>query len=323
MSLFYILAGLVLLVIGGEFLVKSSVAISLKFKISRIVIGMTVVSFATSLPELLVSLNAALDGHPELALSNVVGSNIANLALVLGATAILTPIFVKRISYRLNIPAMLILSGMLYWFLKNDMILSFVEGLILLIFLIIFIIILLKNATQSGDVDLDELEEIDDSTAQTRMSKVLLWLAIGGVALWYGADLLVTGASELAAKLGISEGVIGVSVVAIGTSIPELAASIISALKKEKDLSFGNLVGSNIFNIGSVLGLTAMVKPIHITETKLIDIDILWMLGISALIIPLAMLPKRHKISWAKGLVYLGLYITFIYFFVFKMIESA
>jgi len=322
MSLFYILAGLVLLVVGGEFLVKSSVAISLKFKISRIVIGMTVVSFATSLPELLVSLNAALDGHPELALANVVGSNIANLALVLGATAILTPIFVKRISYRLNIPAMLILSGMLYWFLKNDMILSFVEGLTLFIFLIVFIVVLLKNSLESGEVDLGELEEIDDSTEHTNMAKVLLWLVIGGVALWYGADLLVIGASELADKLGISEGVIGVSVVAIGTSIPELAASIISALKKEKDLSFGNLVGSNIFNIGSVLGLTAMIKPIHITETKLIDIDILWMLGISALIIPLALLPKRNKISWAKGMVYLGLYIVFIYFFVFKMIQA-
>jgi len=322
MSLFYILAGLVLLVVGGEFLVKSSVALSLKFKISRIVIGMTVVSFATSLPELLVSLNAALDGHPELALANVVGSNIANLALVLGATAILTPIFVKRISYRLNIPAMLILSGMLYWFLKNDMVLSFIEGLILFIFLIVFIIVLLKNSSETGEVDLGELEEIDDSTEHTNMAKVLLWLVIGGVALWYGADLLVTGATLLAEKLGISEGVIGVSVVAIGTSIPELAASIISALKKEKDLSFGNLVGSNIFNIGSVLGLTAMVKPIHITETKLIDIDILWMLGISALIIPLALLPKRNKISWAKGMVYLGLYIVFIYFFVFKMIQS-
>jgi cation:H+ antiporter len=283
---------------------------------------MTVVSFATSLPELLVSLNAALDGHPELALSNVVGSNIANLALVLGATAILTPIIVKRISYRLNIPAMLILSALLYWFLHNDLILSFLEGLILFAFLIIFIIILIKNASKSGDIDIDELEEIDDSTAQTKMIKVLLWLVIGGVALWYGADLLVLGATELALKLGISEGIIGVSLVAIGTSIPELAASIISALKKEKDLSFGNLVGSNIFNIGSVLGLTAMVKPIHITETKLIDVDILWMLGISALIIPLAMLPKRHKISWAKGLVYLSLYIIFIYFFVFKTIQA-
>ena len=317
MSLFYILLGLVLLVVGGEYLVRASVGLSLKFKLSRIVIGMTVVSFATSLPELLVSINAALDGSPELALANVVGSNIANLALVLGATAILTPIYIKRISYKYNIPAMLILSGLLYYFLKNDMTLSFTEGLILFILLIIFIYFLLKHASESGDIDLEELEEIDEDTGEANMLKILIWLVIGGVALWAGAEFLVDGAKELARQVGVSERIIGVSIVAIGTSIPELAASIISALKKEKDLSFGNLVGSNIFNIGSVLGITAMIKPIHITNYKLIDVDIIWMLGISALIIPLALLPKKHKISWVKASIYLGLYIVYMYYFVF------
>ncbi len=317
MSLFYILLGLVLLVVGGEYLVRASVGLSLKFKLSRIVIGMTVVSFATSLPELLVSMKAAIDGSPELALANVVGSNIANLALVLGATAILTPIFIKNISYKYNIPAMLLLSGLLYFFLKNDLILSFTEGLILFILLVIFVYVLLKHASDAGDVDLDELEEIDEDAAVAGIFKILIWLIIGGVALWAGAEFLVNGAKELARQLGVSERIIGISIVAIGTSIPELAASIISALKKEKDLSFGNLVGSNIFNIGSVLGLTAMIKPIHITNIKLVNVDIIWMLAISALIIPLALLPKRHKISWLKGSLYLGLYIIYMYYFVF------
>ena len=317
MSLFYILIGLILLVAGGEYLVRASVGLSLKFKLSRIVIGMTIVSFATSLPELLVSIKAAINGSPELALGNVVGSNIANLALVLGVTAVLTPIFIKKVSYKYNIPAMLLLSGLLYFFLKNDLILSFYEGLVLFILLIVFIYILLKHASQVGDINLDELEEIDEDTAVASMLKILLWLVIGGVALWAGAEFLVDGAKELARQLGVSERVIGVSVVAIGTSIPELAASIISALKKEKDLSFGNLVGSNIFNIGSVLGLTAMINPIHITNLKLINVDILWMLGISALIIPLILLPKKHKISWLKGSIYLGLYVTYMYYFVF------
>ena len=317
MSLFYILLGLVLLVVGGEYLVRASVGLSLKFKLSRIVIGMTVVSFATSLPELLVSVKAALNGSPELALGNVVGSNIANLALVLGATAILTPIFIKKVSYKYNIPAMLILSGLLYFFLKNDLILSFNEGLILFVLLIIFIYILIKHASQAGDINLDELEEIDEDTAIASMLKILIWLIIGGVALWAGAEFLVDGAKALARQVGVSERIIGVSIVAIGTSIPELAASIISALKKEKDLSFGNLVGSNIFNIGSVLGLTTMIKPIHITNLKLINVDILWMLGISAMIIPLALIPKKHKISWLKGSIYLGLYIVYMYYFVF------
>jgi cation:H+ antiporter len=317
MSLFFILIGLVLLVVGGEYLVKASVGLSLKFQLSRIVIGMTVVSFATSLPELLVSIKAALDGSPELALGNVVGSNIANLALVLGSTAILTPIFIKRISYKYNIPGMLILSGLLYYFLKNDNILSFTEGIILFTLLILFVYVLLRHASESGDIDLDELDEIDNDIQVSSILRIILWLIIGGVALWAGAKFLVDGAKELARLIGVSERVIGVSVVAIGTSIPELAASIISALKKEKDLSFGNLVGSNIFNIGSVLGVTAMIKPIHITNLKLLDIDILWMLGISALIIPLAMIPTRHKISWAKGTIYVGLYVVYMYFFVF------
>ncbi len=317
MSLFYILLGLVLLVVGGEYLVRASVGLSLKFKLSRIVIGMTIVSFATSLPELIVSVNAALNGSPELALGNVVGSNIANLALVLGATAVLTPIFIKKVSYKYNIPAMLLLSGLLYFFLKNDLILSFTEGLILFVLLIIFIYILLKHASQAGDINLDELEEIDEDTAFASMLKILIWLVVGGVALWAGAEFLVDGAKTLARQVGVSERTIGVSIVAIGTSIPELAASIISALKKEKDLSFGNLVGSNIFNIGSVLGLTAMIKPIHITNLKLINVDILWMLGISALIIPLALLPEKHKINWLKGSIYLCLYILYMYYFVF------
>ena len=318
MSLFYILAGLVLLVVGGEYLVRASVGLSLKFQLSRIVIGMTVVSFATSLPELLVSIKAALDGSPELALGNVVGSNIANLALVLGTTAILTPIFIRRVSYKYNIPAMLLMSGLLYIFLKNDHVLSFAEGLVLFALLVVFVIVLLKRATVSGDVNLEELDEIDEDIQHSNIWRIMLWLVIGGVALWGGAELLVDGAKTLARQIGVSERVIGVSIVAIGTSIPELAASIISALKKEKDLSFGNLVGSNIFNIGSVLGITSMIKPIKIDNLKLMDVDIIWMLSISALIVPLALIPVRHKISWAKGTIYVGLYVIYMYFFVFK-----
>ena len=317
MSIFYVLAGLVLLVVGGEYLVKASVGLSLKFNLSRLVIGMTVVSFATSLPELLVSVNAALEGHPELALSNVVGSNIANIALVLGITAILTPIFIKRISYRLNIPVMIFFSLILYWFLHNDMVLSFWEGFILLALLIIFIYVLMKQSAASGDIDSEDLDDLDEDIQESSIWRILFWLVIGGVALWGGAKFLVDGATEIARQVGVSERVIGVSLVAIGTSIPELAASVISALKKEKDLSFGNLVGSNIFNIGSVLGITAMIKPIHILNKKLIEVDIIWMLAISILVLPLALLPKRHKFSWAKGTIYVALYIVYMYFFVF------
>jgi len=316
MSIFYLILGIVLLVVGGEYLVKASVALSLKFRLSRIAIGMTVVSFATSLPELLVSINAAWDGHPDLALSNVVGSNIANIALVLGVTAILTPIYIKRVSYKFNIPAMILMSLLVYWFLKNDLVLSFAEGFVLFVLLILFVYILLKNSSESGEIDLDELEEIDEDIEHSSLLRILIWLIIGGVALWGGAELLVKGAVELAKYLGVSERVIGVSIVAIGTSIPELAASVISALKKEKDLSLGNLIGSNIFNIGSVLGITAMIKPIHVQDMKLINSDILWMLFIAIVLIPFALLPKRNKIGWWKGTVYVLIYLAYMYFVV-------
>ena len=316
MSIFYLILGIVLLVVGGEYLVKASVALSLKFRLSRIAIGMTVVSFATSLPELLVSINAAWDGHPDLALSNVVGSNIANIALVLGVTAILTPIYIKRVSYKFNIPAMILMSLLVYWFLKNDLVLSFAEGFVLFVLLILFVYFLLKNSSESGEIDLDELEEIDEDIEHSSLLRILIWLIIGGVALWGGAELLVKGAVELAKYLGVSERVIGVSIVAIGTSIPELAASVISALKKEKDLSLGNLIGSNIFNIGSVLGITAMIKPIHVQDMKLINSDILWMLFIAIVLIPFALLPKRNKIGWWKGTVYVLIYLAYMYFVV-------
>jgi len=242
-----------------------------------------------------------------------VGSNIANIALVLGATAILTPIFIKRISYKFNIPVMIFISLLLYWFLKNDLILSFFEGIILFLVLIIFIFLLIKNSRAGGEIDLDEVSEIDESIEYSSIYKILLWLIIGGTALWGGSELLVKGAVELAKYLGVSERIIGVSIVAIGTSIPELAASIISALKKEKDLSLGNLIGSNIFNIGSVLGVTAMIKPIKVNDINLINNDILWMLAIAIIIIPLALLPKRNKIGLWKGTFYIIVYILYIY----------
>jgi len=310
MSLLYLIIGLILLVLGGEYLVRSSVGLSLKLKLSRIVIGMTVVSFATSLPELIVSIKAAFSGHPDIALSNVVGSNIANIALVLGVTAILTPIFVKRSSYRFNIPMMILISILLYIFLKNDHVLSFIEGLILFIFLIIFIILIIRASRTAANVEIDD---IDEDVQESSIIRIIFWLVVGGAALWGGAELLLKGAVELAKQIGVSERVIGVSVIAIGTSIPELAASVIAALKKEKDLSLGNLIGSNIFNIGSVLGITAMIKPIKEFDLKIINHDILWMIGISLLIIPFALVSRRHKLGWIEGSFYLLLYAVFIY----------
>ena len=296
MSLLWVILGFILLVVGGEFLVRSSVALSFKFSISKMIIGMTVVSFATSAPELLVSLQAALSGSPAIAINNVVGSNIANIGLVLGITALVGSIAVDKSFYKLNWPVMMMFSIVLYYFLKNDNVLTAIEGGVLFAGLIAFLIFLIRSAKK--DI---VIEEVDDALSTVSNFKIGLWLLIGATSLYFGSEWLVLGAKEIATAVGVSEAVIGVSLIAIGTSVPELAASVIAAAKQEKAISLGNLIGSNIFNIGSVLGLTAMVTPIPVTEPQILSSDIFWMLGFSAVLIPLILLPKRYQISRAKG----------------------
>ncbi len=308
MSLVWIILGLILLVIGGEFLVRSSVALSFKLNISKMVIGMTVVSFATSAPELLVSLNAALTGSPAIAINNVIGSNIANIGLVLGITALVSSIAVDKSFYKLNWPVMMLFSIALYYFLYNDNQLIPLEGAVLFGALIIFLIVLIKSAKKDKVI-----EDVDDSLAVVSNFKIVLWLLIGALALYFGSEWLVDGAKDLAAALGVSDAVIAATVIAIGTSVPELAASVIAAVKKEKALSLGNLIGSNIFNIGSVLGLTSIIKTIPVTDSAILNRDIFWMLAFAAVLIPLIIIPKKFQISRYKGLLLVVAYGAFIF----------
>ena len=310
MSIIWVLLGLILLVVGGEFLVRSSVALSFKFSISKLVIGMTVVSFATSVPELLVSLQAALDGSPDISLGNVIGSNIANIGLVLGITAFISPLAIDKDFYKFNWPMMMLLSVALYFILDSGKIINFGEGAALLLSLIIFLYVLIvKSRNENAEIP----EEIDDALQTTSNFKIVIWLIIGGLALYFGSEWLVDGAKEMAVALGVSERVISVTMVAIGTSVPELAASVIAALKKEKAISLGNLIGSNIFNIASVLGLTAMVHPIAVKNENILKQDIFWMLGFAIVLLPLAFLPKRFSLGRWKGMIILTAYIIFIY----------
>ncbi|MBI6120074.1 calcium/sodium antiporter [Salegentibacter maritimus] len=308
MSIIFILVGLVLLVVGGEFLVRASVALSFKLNVSRMVIGLTVVSFATSAPELLVSLQAALSGFSDISLGNVIGSNIANLGLVLGITAIISSIAVDREFFRFNWPAMMLFSIVLYYFLSSGENISRLEGLILFLGLVVFLFLLIKRSRRKTEI---AVEGIDDSLKQTSNFKMIIWLLIGGVALWGGSELLVDGAVDLATMLGVSERVISVTMIAIGTSVPELAASVIAALKKEKALSLGNLIGSNIFNIASVLGITAMIQPIYIQSDQILTSDIFWMIGVAFVVAPLAFLPKKFLFSRYKGIILFVSYVIF------------
>ena len=319
MSVLYILLGLTLLVVGGEFLVRASVALSFKFNLSKMVIGLTVVSFATSAPELLVSVQAAMDGHSSISLGNVIGSNIANIGLVLGITAVIAPLAIDKDFYKFNWPVMMLLSVALYFILSNDHQIDTTEGIALIVALIVYLWILIVRARKSKKAE--TTEEVDDALAQVSGVKIFLWLVIGGVALWGGSELLVKGAVNLAESMGVSERVIAVTMIAVGTSVPELAASIIAALKKEKALSLGNLIGSNIFNIASVLGITAIIQPISMLDeagiltedaSKVLSQDIFWMIGFAAVLIPLAFLPKRFSLGKYKGLLIVIAYAIFV-----------
>ncbi len=310
MSLLWVLLGLILLVVGGEFLVRSSVALSFKFNISKLVIGMTVVSFATSAPELLVSLQAALDGFSDIALGNVIGSNIANIGLVLGITALISPFSVDKNFYKLNWPMMMLLSIVLYFMLQSGNVLDRWEGIALMISLVIFLYILINKSKQEPETHIGDL---DESLQVTSGFKITIWLLLSAVALYFGSEWLVIGAKEMALSLGISERVISVTMVAIGTSVPELAASVIAALKKENAISLGNLIGSNIFNIASVLGLTAIIQPISVVDPKILSSDIFWMMAFAAVLIPFILLPKKMEIGRIKGFILLTAYIIFVY----------
>jgi cation:H+ antiporter len=308
MDFLQIISGLVLLVLGGNWLLKSAVALSLKLEIPKIIIGMTVVSLATSAPELIVSINAALNGSSDLALGNVVGSNIANLGLVLGITLLFGEMQVQKGFYLTDWPVMMIASVLFFFFLINDNIITGTEGIIMFSLLIFFLIYLLRFQKTAV---VDELPEDDE---ELPLFKIVLFLVIGSISLWGGSELLIRGATSMALSFGVTERVIAVTLVSLGTSVPELAASIIAVLKKEKAISLGNLLGSNIFNIFAVIGLTSIITPIPVVDQRLINHDIFWMLGISFIILPLVFFPKGYKLDWKDGIILLLAYLAFIYF---------
>lgn len=310
-SLLYIFLGLTLLVIGGEYLVRSSVALSFRLQLSKMVIGLTVVSFATSAPELLVSLGAALGGHSDISLGNVIGSNIANIGLVLGITAVIGAIRIDPDFFKLNWPVMVFLSFALYAMLLWGDDLNQMEGVVLLFLLGVYLYYLIRDARKNKKHLADAEDGVDPTLSKVSNFRIIVWLLIGGVALWGGSELLVDGAIQMAISLGVSERVIAVTMIAVGTSVPELAASVIAALKREKAISLGNLIGSNIFNIACVLGITSIIKPIQIQSEQVLTNDIFWMLAFAVVLLPLAFLPKRMQFTRYKGLIIVIAYAIF------------
>ena len=298
--------GLALLILGGNLLLKSAVSISLKFNIAKILIGMTVVSFATSAPELIVSIKSAVLGSSDLAVSNVLGSNIANIGLVLGLIILISPIQIPKDIYRLDWPVMMI-SAILFYIFILDLKIQRYEGVILFSSLIVSIIILIKQRSKNNqDIELDS-EKTDT------VIKSISILILGAFFLYLGSEWFVIAAIDIANYFNISQRIIGISVVSVGTSIPELATSLVAIIKKEKNISIGNLIGSNIFNVFAVLGITSILIPLNVVDLNLIQFDIYIMIFFAFVIFPLIFFPKRLVLGRLEGSLIFGCYIVYIY----------
>jgi len=307
MEYLLLVIGLVVLLAGGKYLVEGASGLAVRLGLSPGLIGLTVVAFGTSAPELLVSINAALKGTSDIALGNVVGSNIANISLVLGLSALLYPITIRMAILRMDY-LFTVLTAFLFYFLAFNGQISRMEGGILLIILIAlnwYFFKKLKVADESleGEVDFGSLKT-------TPIWKSLLLFSIGVLGLYFGSDLLVENAVKISKSIGISERIIGVTIVAVGTSLPEMVTSIIAALKKETDIAIGNILGSNIINILAIIGITASIQPIAVGEIFL-QKDFLWMIGITLLLFPL--LRRNLKLGMGEGLILLAVYGAYLY----------
>lgn len=310
MEYLLLIGGLALLVAGGEFLVKGAVAMAIRMRISMLVIGLTVVSFATSAPELLVSIQAAMQGVPNIAFGNVIGSNIANIALVLGITAIIFPIKVSERVYKLDWVLMMLASIILYVFMYLGHDLNRIEGLILFTLLIALMVYTIRKSRKESAAS----ETIDEELKQWMpYYKITLYMLLGVVCLYFGSEWLIDGAVTLAKDFGVSDRVISITVVAFGTSIPELVTSVMAAIKGREDLSVGNLVGSNVFNILAVLGITAGIKTMTIENDALLNFDMWWMMGVSFLLLPMILLFKSRMIGRLEGFIFLSVYVIYIF----------
>lgn len=301
--------GLIILLVGGKFLVDGASAIAVKLGMSSGLIGLTIVAFGTSAPELLVSVNAALKGNSDISIGNVVGSNIANIGLVLGLSGIFYPIMIKRSHLRFDY-LVTVLVTILFFILGLNGLIGLWEGILLFSVFILFNFYLFKSS-KGGIADDKEVEaEIEQVKGYSWLISIAFFLA-GIIGLYFGSELLVENAVKISREFGVSERVIGVSIIAIGTSLPELITSIMAALSKRTDLALGNILGSNIMNILSIIGITAIIQPIGVSEDFL-DVDFLWMIGITLLLFPL--MKTKMQVSKIEGSILFGSYCLYMFF---------
>ena len=307
MDFIAICIGLVLLIKGGELLFDGSIAFSLKMDIPKFIVGMTVVSIATSAPEFIVSIQAALMNYPNLALGNVIGSNLANIALVLGIIIVITPIKVDKLFYKIDWPVMMVVTLIFVFLVSKDNSLGKMDGIILLILLIIYFIFLFFFQRNRIDDS-----EVNSFTSDFSFSKIFSLMLFGAFFLWLGSEVLIKGSVNLASQIGISERIISISIIAFGTSIPELSTSIIAIINKEKGISIGNLIGSNIIDMLGVIGITVIIAPIANLDQGFVNNDLIWMISVAFLLLPLLFLNKKLEFGRIEGIILIIIYLVFI-----------
>jgi len=304
----FIFIGLVLLVVGAEGLVRGSSSVALRLGVTPLVVGLTIVAFGTGSPELAVSIGSALNGNSGLALGNVIGSNISNIALILGIAAVIKPLSVKAEIVRRETPVMIVVTAFL-WLLLYDGELSRIDGAILTFGAVAytFLTYYLSKQKQKKGVE----EEFEEAYTQPKGAvwKDAVFIILGLILLVLGANLLVDGAITVAKYFGLSEVIIGLTVIAVGTSLPELATSAIAAKKGEADVALGNAIGSNVLNILAVLGITALIQPISLEGVRTLDLGV--MLG-SAILLNV-LLGRKFILDRLEGLILIIGYLIYVY----------
>lgn len=314
LTYFLFVVGFVLLIKGADWLVDGASSIARKLKISNIVIGLTIVAFGTSAPELIVNIMASIRGNSDIAIGNVVGSNIANILLILGISAIIFPLAVKKGTVYKEIPLSL-LAVLALWFMANDVLLDgasantlgMIDGFIFILFFIIFLYYTFGISKATGQ---------EEKVKELKVATSVFMVLAGIVALTVGGNWIVEGAILIAKQLGISEALIGLTIVAIGTSLPELATSAMAAYKKNPDIAMGNVVGSNIFNIFWILGVSALIHPISFTA--IMNFDIYFLVFTTALLFTVMFIGKKHILERWQGVLFILTYVAYITYLIIR-----
>jgi cation:H+ antiporter len=308
-----LLAGFILLLGGGEYLVRGAGAIALRFGLSHLVVGIVIVGFGTSVPELVASVQAAMAGAPGIAMGNVVGSNIANILLILGAGAIIYPVIVSKHAIYRDGVTMVATAALLLIAVWSGQ-LSFAGGLLFVILLASYLTYLIYSDRKQNGVAKEDDEDDDDLPVPSKSVWLDLLMVAGGIlAVVGGGKLLVDNAIVLAKTFDVSDEVIGLTLVSVGTSLPELATSVMAAIRKHSDIALGNVLGSNVYNILGIAGITALIKPIPVTD-HMVQIDIPVMIGVSLILFFLAVVVKRF--GKRVGYAFLAAYAGYIYLLV-------